>query len=326
MMLLLTILKTIGIILLIILCVLLFVLLLVLLVPIRYRLDASVPEQSYTESEKERMDRSYAHVNVSWLLHLISVHVRYPIQEDSLYVVRLLGFRIFPPKEAQKENEIENDTESKTDHEIENDAGSKTDHEIPVDTVQEAKADAGSNDTAKPSAADDEKEPQNTPRIKVKNKPSKSLAEKLESAADKIRYTISCICGKIDAFDRLWNNVTFQEAFALIRKRLLQVLKAILPRRFRAYLHIGTGDPASMADLMMLYGILYPAHRGNLMIAPEFDEKIYDGYADIKGRIYLFRLLYLALTVILSRRVRISVKRIRKLLQQTDCSAEKRGT
>ena len=143
----------------------------------------------------------------------------------------------------------------------------------------------------------------------------RTIFEKLEDVVDNLLCTISGVYDKIELFDRFWNSYAFQEAFAFLKKRLVQLLKAILPRKFQAHAHIGTGDPASVANILAVYGILYPAHRGNLTIDPEFEEKVYDGSFNLKGRIFLFRILFLLMTCYFDRNVRVSLKRIRRLMK-----------
>ena len=143
----------------------------------------------------------------------------------------------------------------------------------------------------------------------------RTIFEKLEDVVDKILCTISGVYDKIYMFDRLWNSHAFQEAFAFLKKRLIQLLRAILPRKFQAHAHIGTGDPASVANILAVYGILYPAHRGNLTIDPDFEDKAYDGSFNLKGRIFLFRILFLLMTCYFDQNVRVSLKRIRRLMK-----------
>lgn len=94
---LLTILKIIGIILLCVLLTFLCVLLLVLFVPVRYRIEA-------VRREGEEAPFRVA-LRVTWLLHILNAAFCYP-GEDGLRV-RVLGFRIFPPR--QKETEPRDD-------------------------------------------------------------------------------------------------------------------------------------------------------------------------------------------------------------------------
>ena len=88
----LTILKWVGIALLIILGVALVLLLLVLFVPVRYRVDATLPETDLEGAFPP--EDTKAHVRFSWLLHLINGGLLYP-ERPELFV-RVAVFTVFP--------------------------------------------------------------------------------------------------------------------------------------------------------------------------------------------------------------------------------------
>lgn len=106
----LTILKIIGIILLCILGLILLLAGVVLFVPVRYRLTAK------KEAEEELSD-AHVTVRVTWLLHLLNVCFAYP---DHAYVrIRLLFFTIFRsdrPKKEKKEKKEKGKKSGKTAH------------------------------------------------------------------------------------------------------------------------------------------------------------------------------------------------------------------
>ena len=83
------ILKLLGILILILLGLIILAVLLVLFVPVRYR-----GEGSYFEKVKGNM-------KISWLLHILSVTVRY--EEEVVIVIRLFGFQIMRPKKMDEE-------------------------------------------------------------------------------------------------------------------------------------------------------------------------------------------------------------------------------
>ena len=83
----LTILKIIGIILLIILGMIL----LVLFVPIRYSVDAEIPQKDLSDGIDEHFsDGIMCNVRITWLLHLIRACVKYPAAKS--FSVKILFF------------------------------------------------------------------------------------------------------------------------------------------------------------------------------------------------------------------------------------------
>ena len=336
---LLVVLKIIGIILLVILGIVLLVLCLVLFVPVRYRAEGVVPERRDMESDEDWKKRMYVKAQASWLLRLVSASFLFPAEE--MLSARVLCFKLYPGKEkvAKDASDVGKEKASadtvkeemapsepspedfNPQEEGQNEEAS-TEEEV-ILTEEERKHKKADKAIRKSEKARRKKEKTGKKKRRVKDE--RSFLERLENAVEKFRYTISGICDKIDMFDRIWNSRAFEEAFALVRKRLIQLFKAILPRKFDAYAHIGTGDPATTAKILSWYGIMYPAHRGNLVIEPDFAESVYDGDFLIKGRIYLFRLLFLAATCYFDKNVRISIKRFQKLFQAQDPVREEKA-
>ena len=105
----LTILKIIGIILLIILGMIL----LVLFVPIRYSVDAEIPQKDLSDGIDEHFsDGIMCNVRITWLLHLIRACVKYPAAKS--FSVKILFFTVFP-RRRQKQKKSVKDAERKAD-------------------------------------------------------------------------------------------------------------------------------------------------------------------------------------------------------------------
>ena len=81
---LLTVLKIIGIALLVILALVLLILILVLFVPIRYKLDGTIPETDLEQGFD--LEKIIGSASFSWLLHFISGGIQYP--ENKEFTVR----------------------------------------------------------------------------------------------------------------------------------------------------------------------------------------------------------------------------------------------
>ena len=101
----LTALKIIGITLLVILIVVLVLLLLILFVPIRYRLDATVPETELEDGFDTKEIK--ANARFSWLLHIISGGISYPEQME--FTVKLFGIKLAPKKEKEDKEKTDKD-------------------------------------------------------------------------------------------------------------------------------------------------------------------------------------------------------------------------
>ncbi len=89
------ILKVIGIVLLVLLGIVLMLLLAVLFVPIRYRVEGSVHDETLREKfdTKAMQENLAAKANISWLFHLVNGRIAYP--EDPEFTLRILCFKVF---------------------------------------------------------------------------------------------------------------------------------------------------------------------------------------------------------------------------------------
>lgn len=80
-----------------------------------------------------------------------------------------------------------------------------------------------------------------------------------------------------------------------------RMLRHILPRKLEVHLIVGTGDPASMGQLMAVQGILYPLLYGSVWLEPDFEQKRAEGTLLAEGRIRVSSLLYFALRMLLKK-------------------------
>lgn len=89
------ILKIIGIVLLVLLGIVLILLLAVLFVPIRYRVDASLHDETVREKfdTKALLENLTAGASISWLFHLVNGRIEYP--KDPEFTLRILCFKVF---------------------------------------------------------------------------------------------------------------------------------------------------------------------------------------------------------------------------------------
>ena len=90
----LSVLKIIGIVLLVLLAVVVLLLLLVLFVPVRYKVDATVPRTNLDDGFD--VNTITAKASFSWLLHILSGGINFP--KDKQFTVRVFGIKVFPGK------------------------------------------------------------------------------------------------------------------------------------------------------------------------------------------------------------------------------------
>ena len=309
---LLTILKIIGIILLCVLLTLLCVLLLVLFVPVRYRIEA-------VRREGEEAPFRVA-LRVTWLLHILNAAFCYPGEEGLR--VRVLGFRIFPPRQKEKEKEKEAGPRDDKTEDMQEEAAAGQEEGKPV------------NDGEVTGGRKKETEAQMDPRMELpkeeegqeegKEEPNwirklRAFVHRIMEILKNIKYTIQKICDKIKGITkniRYYVEIIQSDAFLRVWRvcggEALKLLRSVRPGKARGRLLVGTGDPASTAQIIGIHGILYPLIGDHIMVIPDFERTIVEGELLLKGKLTVFRALKTALIIYFNKDLRKVIRLLKK--------------
>lgn len=293
------ILSVLGIILLVLLGILFLVLLLVLFMPIVYRVHAEKNAELLRVNGKVR-----------WLFGLVRVKILY--LESGGIVVRFLWFTLYDSRKAVPKETPSNlkKTESAED------SGETTN---PQSVISETKTDTehsteGENGETSGSEKDD-KRPQ-------------TLKEKLFAKYEKIKYTLKKIYDKIK---HILENIAFYkellqdaETQGLIShgwRRLEKIFRSIRPRKLKADVVFGTGSPDTTGYAFGVYGMIMPKLGNQVVVTPDFTQKILEGQLDATGHIMVFTLLRHVFAVLFDKRLWLLKKRLdahqQKMKQET---------
>jgi hypothetical protein len=317
----LTVLKIIGIVLLWILAIILAILLLILFVPIRYKLDANVPEMEFEEGfDANKISCS---AKITWLLHFISATIAYPDNKE--FTVKILGIKILPKSENEDEDKTRGEKKRKKkekDKPLDSDNADiqeeKTDEN--PDIVPEEKQDL-EQDKEKVSESDNidigyEDEEEKTPIeivLQIVERVQNFLTTPL-NVFENIRYTTSRLYDKIRMIKTTLENDIFKRAFELVKRKLIRLLKMIAPDKARVDLKLGLGDPADTAEVMALYGAFYPVIFRKVSFEPDFDRKVIYADAHFKGHITVATVLYCVGVCYFNKDVKKVIRRFKKIL------------
>lgn len=103
-------------------------------------------------------------------------------------------------------------------------------------------------------------------------------------------------------------------AFKDVKRYLLRLWKSIRPRKLHGILHFGLEDPASTGQLLGVFGLLLPIYRDRIIIAPDFEQKIFEGEVYAKGSVQLGFFILLALQMLLNRNLMNTIQEIRTII------------
>ena len=291
------ILKLSGLLILILLGLVLLAAVLVLFVPVRYR-----AEGSYFKKVKGNM-------KISWLLHILSVTVRY--EEDVLIVVRLFGFPITRPKKM--------DEELKDAEEIMVQAMEVKEPE----TVKEArqlgrdvkKTVLGESETRQP-VLKDIKETEQIKKESWLQAMFRKIKKKLIHILEKIKYLYKRICDtlrnmkeKKDEIQAFLSNKENQKTAKLLYKQGKRLVRHIFPVKGHGNVTFGFEDPGLTGQALMAASLLYPFFHKYWNLYPVFDRSVFTAEGTFRGRIRLGTVLIIGLRMLLDKNFRTLLKR-----------------
>lgn len=275
-MLFLTILKWIGIVLLAILLFVLFLCALILFVPVRYRLTVKCDEEYQLE---------YGFL-VRYLFPL--VFIRKSLKNDGIYL-HILGI---PVKNFAK------DTEENTENSQE---------------VEEKNTNIIDTEEKEAHNRNDKPLSQNLAQKKDKNEQQKKKERaKGPSKLDKVK-SLRTKLSKMTAFVK---DQGTKESIRYLKEKLFVVLKHIAPRKAKGYVQFGTGDPASTGMLTGVISMMPFVYAKGLSITPDFEQKIVICDLCIKGRIRIFNLVVVLVSVYLKDEIRKLMSDYRRLKEE----------
>lgn len=139
----------------------------------------------------------------------------------------------------------------------------------------------------------------------------RKILKKLIDFVQNIKYTFNKICDTIasirsnaEYYLNLLQLDSTKAAFLKCKNELLRVFRRLAPKKFQANLHLGFDNPATLGDIMAVWGMLYPFHQGRVNIQPEFEQTIIEGDFSFKGRISLFVFVRTALVIFFDKNIR----------------------
>lgn len=277
-MLVLTILKIIGILLLVLLGLLFSAALLVLVVPLRYRIW-----MEYRESLK-------AKVSVSWLLKMAELKAVYDGELD--VDVRALWFH--PLRDGEKKEPAETE-EKKQPQEL---SGQLVIQSEPQSKIQ------SETHSLKQSAKEREVDQDDNSQSEKKGSGRPCAGNRWKQISAAGLHFKSQICRKWNGFYRKMisyrnfvTNERNQRVFFMILGQSKRLVHHILPKKVLLQADIGFDDPATTGNVLAAASILYAFYGDRIQVTPYFDQEILEGEVEASGRIRLGTLLYLAAKV-----------------------------
>jgi hypothetical protein len=267
---LLTILKVIGIVLLCLIGLVLFILLIVLFVPVRYKANGYYKDSDYNVKAK-----------ATWLLHAVTVS--FDLKASKEPVIKVFGIKLKGKKKKDEEEEV-NEPSAVED--------------TPVESAEEP---------VKENGADEKKDESETEKDIAEDSEKEHSEKKDKKSEDKKEFKSESVYDKIKGYVDILKSDEFKESFALVKKQLCRLLKAVLPRKWEINASLGFEDPSLTGYVCAVSGAMYMWFRKHIHIVGNFDEEKIDANAFFKGRIFIVVLVYVFIRVWFNKKIRHTI-------------------
>lgn len=291
----LNILKIIGIVLVVLLCILLVLILLVLFYPVKYRI--------FGTEVYDKENKSDIHIRLSWIFHLIGVNV--DIDPELTAGLRIL----FVKKNLMKDSDTSNDRSDNNGDGGSCDSDSRNSDSIEAENIKNIS----------------ETDIKNTDNIAVAEEKINANATNAEKSVSEDEYTnatnaysnnkgkerIKRLTGKIK---KILKDDSCKAALNKIKTELINLLKAIMPYKLYLKAEFSAGSPDKTGMVLGILAMFPIGYRNKWKIRPDFErEEIYiDSEFDIKGHIFLYKILVIAIRVLVDKNCRKLYNEIRK--------------
>lgn len=309
----LNILKIIGIVLVVLLCILLVLILLVLFYPVKYRI--------FGTEVYDKENKSDIHIRLSWIFHLIGVNV--DIDPELTAGLRIL----FVKKNLMKDNDTSNDRSDNNGDGGSCDSDSCNSDSIDAEDIKNiSETDIKNTDNiavAEKSVSEDEyTNAANThsDNIETENNPSDNndpfdsndtSEEESDTEREIKKEKIKRLTAKIK---KILKDDSCKEALNKIKTELINLLKAIMPYKLYLKAEFSAGSPDKTGMVLGILAMFPIGYKNKWKIRPDFErEEIYiDSEFDIKGHIFLYKILVIAIRVLVDKNCRKLYNEIRK--------------
>ncbi len=292
---LLTILSTLGIVLLVILGIIIFLVLCLLFTPV-----------CYSGKVRKQGDSLYAGATVYWLLHLVHVRITYEDRKAS-WEIRILGIPVLRLREWLKRRKLKKKKKEGFRYE-----GARKKPTVPPGGAGRAEKAQGKAESQPAEPGGEEAGAESGGFLRRGFQVLRTIASlpgKLRAVLKKIFSTIRNICGKIREWYQFLTSHTFQEAFRVIRTEGKVILKHVLPRRISGYVKFGLGDPATTGQVLGVLGMFYPVLPEKLEVIPDFENPGLEADVKARGHVFLIVLLVHGLRIFRNRYVQKVIKK-----------------
>lgn len=308
----------IGLLLLILLGVLLALVLLILFFPVTYRVQGE-RDAGHTE----------ASVRMNWLFGVLRLRFFYP--EPGNVVVKALWLTLYDssaPPAAKSRNEA---AQKKPEDQAAEDNGQEQavirENHVSgeeavraendrAESIQAENTSTGTGQADKQTQGEQTEEGEASREERASAGTDGDAAQEATESPKKIFYTIGKMCDKIKQVLQLLEEEETKALFQHVKQRMGRILWSIRPRKLKAEITYGTGEPDITGYLYGIYGILSPKLGSYVQVTPDFTGLMLEGTFYAAGHVLVIHLLVNLLGILLDRKLRRFIYKVKQLKKE----------
>lgn len=129
----------------------------------------------------------------------------------------------------------------------------------------------------------------------------KSLWKKIAGLFKKIPVTLKNLFSKAGQVKRFVQNEENRKGMGRIWEAFKKSAAHILPKKFKADVRFGTGDPCTTGQALGVCAVFYGWYQDSIHIVPDFEQAVLEGELYAAGRIRMVTLLIIGIKLILDK-------------------------
>lgn len=300
----------------------------VLLVPVRYRIYIEKKEQVYVKG------------HAAWLLHLL--HLSFLVEGgQEKHVLRILGIPLYGSEKSGKKSKSRR-KKSQTNQSRRKKSGGEESNGAELSEGGKEKPLGEETDLTSPEKAElpkegsgpvlmekkgtiavdkDFSESENPPQKEKPVSGWKKYKQKLQEFVLSIRHILGKIRNGFQQIKEMFREGTGEknkdskmrklctilldentsQLWRMVWRELAALWKHSQPRKLTGWLHFGASDPGTTGQLLGLLSVGYGLTGGKIQLVPDFEESVLEGDLEMRGRIRIIHVLLLAKRIFWSK-------------------------
>ena len=312
---LLLILKIIGIVLLSVIGLAVLMVLCVMFWPFQYRIKA------YKDAENFN-----AGLRVLWLCGIVIVTMEYDKEawlKIKLFGIPVIKVQIWPVEEKKKEEKAE--TELSNAENIQDDMSAETKSEFFQDDFEESEMFSEEELERDIEEVLNDREDELFEKMPFLKKVKafidkiKELILKLREKCYNIKDTVLEYVAKakktyknIRYYVKVIQHPSMKPAVGKLWKNIKRMIKHLKPRRVKAHIEFGSGDPASTMKVYGYYCLIYPYYGKQITFIPDMENKVFLLDAKVTGYMQMIRMVTIGWSLFTDKHIRKIYRLIRR--------------